>query len=1114
MKRFFTLLAFLLLVSGFVNAQKYKPAKSFNKAEYKDKYTLFNINNISTWIKNDGEADYNPQTGASGFEYPKGENKQAIFQSGVIWAGYKLNDSGDSTLHCGGSTFQQGCLPGKIFDDGSVEDPASESARAFRVRRDIHPGSNINFVDLSDDVDRLGGTEETYFEKYIKDWNEWPADRGAPFEDINNNGTYEPAIDTPGIDGADQTIWFVMNDFDSDKSRSLYGSDPMNVEVQVTAWGFKRVTGALDNTMFKKYLLINKSGKKFVDMYFGIWSDPDMGNAVDDFVGCDTALSLGYCYNGITSDRQYGLNVPSVGFALLTGPAVDSSPNDTAYFNNRFVQGKKNLEMNAFGFLVGHDVYTDPPLGNYKGTKEWYNYVRGLIGITGDPYLNPLTGEETKFLLTGDPITKSGWVDGYLYPPGNRRMYSSTGPFNMEPADTQQVIFAEIAAGYFNNMNRLSSLSLLKLYTKSLQMYESNGYKAYDEIPSPEFRLSGFDQKIVIDWGCNHSLVKQIENFDKLGYKFEGYNIYQLKNKNMPLDSARKIAVYDIKNNVTGVVDQFVDPATGSVVLRGVQEGTDSGIKRTLLLTGDMFNKDFPFHNGSEYYFAVTAYAHNASETAYPKTLESALNFKTVVPQKNPPGVVYNAEINEKDTLEHTAGTSDGNVFAQIIDPSGVTGDLYEITFSGSIGETTYNVLNKTKNTTIITGLNNSVESYPVDGIIFTTENIENNFKSFQMTANAHGAISPPVGAAADWSDWGHGPTDGSNRPTYAQQTNDGRWLVQTSQNTIEFYSDFFDKVTQYSGGFGEPNRGIYAVIPDDIEFRFTSSGDEGFFHFTTKEMRNIPFEVWNTQGNDDPSDDFKLLAIINDNDGDGTFDLSSVGEFGAGAAAEDADHVISSDTNDPFTDGIYLVQPLDETPGTKGYDELTALIEADPDAAFDETLWTYKSSTYNTVPSLIRLCFVNWNGGDVSKDGTNYNSQMPEIGSIIKISTTKPFSSEDKFSYQAPAIDTSLALAKADVDEINVFPNPYYGTHANELSRSDKYVTFSHLPEKATIRIFNLAGHLIKVIEKDTPSQFERWNLQTDQNRYAASGLYIAYIDMPELGKTKTLKFAVIQEK
>jgi hypothetical protein len=119
-----------------------------------------------------------------------------------------------------------------------------------------------------------------------------------------------------------------------------------------------------------------------------------------------------------------------------------------------------------------------------------------------------------------------------------------------------------------------------------------------------------------------------------------------------------------------------------------------------------------------------------------------------------------------------------------------------------------------------------------------------------------------------------------------------------------------------------------------------------------------------------------------------------------------------------------------------------------------------------------------------------------------------------DKFTFSTQKSTYNSALAKADVEKINVFPNPYYGVNSEELNKYNRFVTFNHLPANATIRVFNLAGVQVKTMVKSGGDQFQRWDLSNDAGLPVASGLYIAYIDMPDLGTTKILKFAVIQEQ
>ncbi len=117
-------------------------------------------------------------------------------------------------------------------------------------------------------------------------------------------------------------------------------------------------------------------------------------------------------------------------------------------------------------------------------------------------------------------------------------------------------------------------------------------------------------------------------------------------------------------------------------------------------------------------------------------------------------------------------------------------------------------------------------------------------------------------------------------------------------------------------------------------------------------------------------------------------------------------------------------------------------------------------------------------------------------------------------FSFSSPAPLSGDDLDKASAKKVGVFPNPYYAFNNAETSRFDRFVTFNNLPKNATIRIFNLAGQLVRTLQKSDDSQFTRWDLMNTRNYPVASGVYIAYVEMPDVGVTKTLKLSIIQEQ
>src|SRR5437867_12665745 len=85
---------------------------------------------------------------------------------------------------------------------------------------------------------------------------------------------------------------------------------PLGVEVQQTTFAFDE-PGPLENTVFVRFKIWNRSSSTIESLYAGVWSDPDVGGATDDLVGCDVSRSLGLAYNADWTDTEYGSVPPA-----------------------------------------------------------------------------------------------------------------------------------------------------------------------------------------------------------------------------------------------------------------------------------------------------------------------------------------------------------------------------------------------------------------------------------------------------------------------------------------------------------------------------------------------------------------------------------------------------------------------------------------------------------------------------------------------------------------------------------------------------------------------------------------------------------------------------------
>jgi len=82
-------------------------------------------------------------------------------------------------------------------------------------------------------------------------------------------------------------------------------------------------------------------------------------------------------------------------------------PGDVANWNFGYRKGYKNLPMTSFTFFANAvSSYSDPNF-DYAGGVEFYNLIRGY-NKSNQPWINEATREPTKFVYSGDPVTRTG----------------------------------------------------------------------------------------------------------------------------------------------------------------------------------------------------------------------------------------------------------------------------------------------------------------------------------------------------------------------------------------------------------------------------------------------------------------------------------------------------------------------------------------------------------------------------------------------------------------------------------------------------------------------------------------------------------------------------------
>ncbi len=1055
---------------GFYKASALNPSR-----------TLLNINNWSYWQYYDGRSGVDPD-GNSGGIFPRG-TAGVVYEDGIVFGAVV-----DGQIRVGGQTYRVGTRP--VLD------------HIYRIRSDWRTlvGAEV----LQDAAEFYRTTQgavtdaqlQELIDQYAADWENWPVNEGAPWTDVDSNGVYDPDVDIAGIASADQVIYYVVDDQDPGRTTNLYGSEPIGVRIDVTLWGYKQPGARLGQIIFKKYKFYNISGKTLNDMYFAQWVDPDIGNYTDDVVGCDSVLSLGFAYNGPETDNDFaafGLAPAAMGYDFFQGPIKwTNNPNDTAVFDLQTIKGAYNMGMTSFGyFSAGNQEWSDPRLGDYeRGTLAWYNLLRGYIpnpNVTDPtPFTHRDTGVPTKFPLNGDPITGVGDIDGQgaNFAPADRRMTLNTGPFTMAPDTVQEVVVALI--GGRPGESRVDAVADLKITDQIAQsLYDALFTTVPKAPPSPKVSVTPFERKILLTWGEDPAAVKATEetvykDSPTTQYEFEGYNVYQLPNASA-IDKAKRIATFDKVNGVTMITGRRFLPEFGAEVVVPIQYGNDYGIQRYFVIDKDYITGG-PLYPGNEYYFAVTAYNYNPNpQLIEDKALESSITPILVTTQSPKPGVQYTADPEQELKVTHTSGASDGLVKALVIDPSAVTGHQYEVFFevdedtnSATYGETLWGVRDVTTGEIKV-----SKQKQASDLAEATDTPI---FDGLQVRV-----AGPPL-AIREWH-----YASGDPSPLYPDYDG-GRWFTGVNWGGTAVF-----------GGVGiwENFWGSSAIAPEDLvpvkvewaamtgyddlnnngqydigePYQFdTSQGQKAFMYQTWGGGNylgffDVPFKVFDVSDPDNPR---QLNVVVRDRDGNHQWDLHT------------------DDT--PYNYIFIMATDYDPNgkiydPNQGGLDIMAKLVSADDRIPAYYAMWLQQRGAR---PPL---------------------AEAGELDLIPNIINTPA----DVFQFTAPEVKESVELAREVVDKVSVYPNPYYAYNPQEPNRFTKFVTFYHLPQKATIRIFALDGTHVVTLNKDDDSQFLRWNLQNKNGLPVASGIYIAHVKMTlDDGSTveKTLKLFIIQEQ
>ncbi len=220
----------------------------------------------------------------------------------------------------------------------------------------------------------------------------------APFVDVNQNSWYEPEQgDYPMIRGREAMFW-VQHGRETTRLTS-----PMRVDMHLMAY-VTEDEGHNDLCLFLHTTVINRSNETYDSLRVGLFNDFDLGNGMDDHIGCDSLLSVAYVYNGDNLDED--------------GPSVSGYGSEVPAFGAVFLS--ENMESNML-YWNG----SNPISGTPENTSDLYNYMQGKF--RNGEYEDPFSIGSSGPMMYGDSpcgLGQDNEID-FGIPTGSRRLISA-----------------------------------------------------------------------------------------------------------------------------------------------------------------------------------------------------------------------------------------------------------------------------------------------------------------------------------------------------------------------------------------------------------------------------------------------------------------------------------------------------------------------------------------------------------------------------------------------------------------------------------------------------------------------------------------------------------------
>lgn len=561
-------------------------------------------NNISIPISNFGQFGQN-EAGSAGDDWPKGSGNPYIFGAG-IWVAALIGS--DTIVINGYNTVGAG----QEFVPGTPDNPNQADDKLYRS---------------------------------------WVAADFAAWPDVDTLGD-------PIIIG-DEDTWCVFNGHDPDEQGSGEKPLPITVTRHSFAWN-NQLTGDM---IFFLYTIQNDTTIPITDMYVGIGSDLDVGDADNDLVGLDIGRSLGYT---MTSVQEAGWDAPPpyyIGYRMLQAPKAT----DTVYV------GQDPANPDTIILPDEHLVLT-----------AFKKFTRAIDATDDIQRYLVMAGYDFQYLY-------GPFSDSLDTEPGDKRMAMSAGPFVLDSAEVDTFLMAVM----YSNGNTGGLKYLQSEGDAAKQLFDNDWAQPKPPRPPTITTLVPGDQSVVIGWDNvpastpdDYYVVTEAAGDTMYReYDFEGYRLW--RSRTGIVGQWDLLAQCDIANGITLLPD-------------GTEDGADAGLSFMYV--------DSTVYNGFIYFYAVTSYDYNTAGQPGDTTLycqESGLSGVTVIPRSD----VGQEMEDPGTTVTRASGASTADVVTlSTAAGTAVMDGTYELRWTalrdgGTQPLFTYDIYDATAGANVLTGL-------------------------------------------------------------------------------------------------------------------------------------------------------------------------------------------------------------------------------------------------------------------------------------------------------------------------------------------------------------------------------------------------------------------------